>query len=72
MSPILLDMDIGGMTVEVEPPHQYYITFCCNRGAVWHNGMGVCMKQRCATEFPYVKKFYPLTFNDICWTFMEK
>ena len=34
----------GVMAVEVEPSHQYSITFCCcvtdgSRGALWQNGM---------------------------------
>ena len=50
MSPILLcwptmsEVDVGSMAVEVEPYHQYSITFCCcasdgSRGAVWQNGV---------------------------------
>ena len=46
MPPILLcwhmmsEADVGGMTVEIEPSHQYSITFCCHatddmRGTVW-------------------------------------
>jgi len=36
------EMDFGGMAAEVEPSHQYSITFCScvtdgNRGAVWQN-----------------------------------
>ena len=42
--PMISDTNIGGMAVEVEPSHQYFITFCCcetdgSRGAVWHNGV---------------------------------
>ena len=51
MPPILLcwhttlEADVGGMAAEVEPSHQYPITFCCrvkddSRGAVWQNGIG--------------------------------
>ena len=37
--PMMSEVDADGMAVEVEPPHQYSITFCCNvtngsRGAV--------------------------------------
>jgi len=37
------EADADGMTVEVEPSHQYSIKFCCrvtdvSRGAVWQNG----------------------------------
>ena len=49
-SPILLcwptmsEAGVGGMAVEVEPPHQYSIPFCCyatngSRRAVWQNGI---------------------------------
>jgi len=35
---MVLEVDVGGMAVEVEPFHQYSITFCChvtdgNRGS---------------------------------------
>ena len=38
------EVDGGGVAVEVEPSHQYPITFCCcvtdgSRGAVWQNGI---------------------------------
>ena len=37
--PMTLGADVGGLTVEVEPSHQYSVTFCCrvtdgSRGAV--------------------------------------
>jgi len=37
--PTTPEADGGGMGVEVEPPHQYFITFCCcitdgSKGAV--------------------------------------
>ncbi|MEQ5146204.1 hypothetical protein ABN231_18085 [Proteus mirabilis] len=37
--PTTSEVDVGGMAVEVEPSHQYSITFCCcvtdgSRGAV--------------------------------------
>jgi len=42
--PMALETDAGDTAVEVEPPHQYSITFCCHmtdgsRGAVWQNGI---------------------------------
>ena len=42
--PTTSEADVGGMAVEVEPSHQYSITFCCcvtdgSRGAVWQNGV---------------------------------
>ena len=50
MPPILLswsvmsEADVAGMAVEVEPSHQYSVTFCCcvtdcSRGAIWPNGV---------------------------------
>ena len=35
------EADVGHLAIEVEPSHQYSITFCCcamdgSRGAVWH------------------------------------
>ena len=27
--PIVFEADVGGMAVEVEPSHRYFITFCC-------------------------------------------
>ena len=38
------EADVGSMTVEVEPSHQYSIIFCCHvtdgsREAVWQNGV---------------------------------
>ena len=42
--PMMSEADVGGMAVEVEPSHQYSITFCCyvtdgSRGAVWQNAI---------------------------------
>ena len=42
--PMVSEVDVGGMALEVEPSHQYPITCCCHatdgsRGAVWHNGV---------------------------------
>ena len=39
------EVDVGGMTVEVEPSHQYSVTFRYrvtdgSRGAAWHNSVG--------------------------------
>ena len=41
--PVMKEVDIGGMAVEVEPSLQFSITFCClamdgGRGAVRQNG----------------------------------
>ena len=30
----------------------------------------MCMKQRCGTEFLHAEKIHPLTFINICWTFL--
>ena len=65
--------DIGGMAVEVEPSHQYSITFCwCvtdgSRGAVRQNGsdVGVEMKQRGMIEFLHVEHMAPT------WALVER
>jgi len=28
--PTLSEVDVGGMAVEIEPFHQYSVTFCCH------------------------------------------
>ena len=64
------EVDVGDMTVEVEPSHQYSITFCCHvtdgsREAVSQNSdMDMSMEQRCGIEFLYVEKMAP---TDIHW-----
>ena len=42
--PMILEADVVGMAVKVEPSHQYSITSCCcvtdgSRGTVWQNGI---------------------------------
>ena len=42
--PMTSQAGVGGMAMEAEPSHQYFITFCCcatdgSRGAVWQNGV---------------------------------
>ena len=69
MPPILLywptvsEVDVGDMAIEVEPSHQYSLTYCCcvsdgSRGQ--SNKMvpdtEVWMKQRCVTEFLCAEK----------------
>ena len=39
----MLEVDVGGMAVEIEPSHQYPVPCCCrvtdgSRGSVWQNG----------------------------------
>ena len=54
----------GGMTIEVEPSHQYSVTFCCcrtngSRGAVWSSivsDMEVHAKHRCVIELLHAEK----------------
>jgi hypothetical protein len=80
MPPVLLcwsttsEVDVGDMTVEVEPSRQYAVKFCCHatddsRRAVWHGseyGAKVC------NWIPsYKKKLHPVTLIDACWTFTE-
>ena len=77
MLPILLsqpttsEVDVGGMAVEVEPSHQYVMTFCCcatdgSRGAIWPNGVlhGIASEVKCIIEFLHVEKMTP---TDIHW-----
>jgi len=65
------ETDVGRMAVEVEPSHQYSLTFCCcvtdgSRGVVWQkvSDVEVGMKQRRVTEFLHVEKMAPI---DIHW-----
>ena len=42
--PVMSEVDVGGMAVQVEPSHQYSVTFRYrvtdgSRGAAWHNGI---------------------------------
>ena len=75
---MISEVDVGGMTVEIEPSIQYSITICCcvtdgSRGAVWHNGIwhGSAMKQGCVTEFLHTeKKWHPLVSIYAFWMFM--
>ena len=67
--------NVGGMAVEVEPSHQYPVTFCCcvtdvSRGAVWQNGsdVEVQMEQRVGIEFPHAERIAPI---DIHWCLLN-
>ena len=62
--PTTSEADTGGLVVEVEPSHQYPITFClsCDR---WQQRGGqkkimsdveMCMKQMCVIEFFHAEK----------------
>jgi len=62
---------VSGLAVQVEPSHQYPITFCCqvtdgSRGALWHNTIwhGSACEEKCATEFLHAEKMAP---TDIHW-----
>jgi len=67
--PTVSEVDAGGIAVEVEPFHQYFVTFCCcvtdgSRGAVWHNGIwhGSADEAKvCHWNSASRKKWYPLT-----------
>ena len=74
--PTLSQVDVCSMTVEVEPLHQYSITFCCcatngSRGAVWQNAIwhGMCMKQKCGVDFLHAEKitYWPSLMLAECW-----
>jgi hypothetical protein len=67
----MLEVDAGGIAVEVEPPCQWFVCFV----ATWWTAaeeqpgkmasdMEVNKKQRCVTEFLYAEKI----FIDACWT----
>ena len=56
--PTMSETDVGGMAVEVEPSHQYSITYCCGcqvaadrQSDKMASNVEVCMKQRCGIEF---------------------
>ena len=76
--PPVSEVDAGGMAVEVEPSHQYSITYCCHvtdgsRGAAWQNGIwhgSVYEAEGCYWIPLCRKKWHPLTFI-ACRTFME-
>ena len=64
MPPILLcgptmsEVDVGGMTVELEPSQQNSVTFdCCVTDG---SREAVCMKQRCSTESLHAEKIAPI------------
>jgi len=64
MPPILLcgptmsEVDVGGMTVELEPSQQNSVTFdCCVTDG---SREAVCMKQRCSTEYLHAEKIAPI------------
>ena len=64
--PPMSEADAGGMAMEVEPSHQYSVTFCCgvtdgSRGEVWPNSVDteVHVEQRYVTEFFHLEKITP-------------
>ena len=67
--PMMSEVGVGDMAVQVEPPHQYPITCCLvtdgSRGAVWKiaSDMEVCVIQRCGTEALHVEKIAPTDIN---------
>ena len=85
MPPILLcwptttEVDVDGMTVEVELSHQPPITFCCSMtngstGEIWQNVVwhaSVYEAKLCHWISPCIKKWHSPTFTNICWTLME-
>lgn len=74
------EVDVGTMTVEIEPSWQYFIKFCCLETSASRGRQSdklvfdteVCMKQRYRIEFLHaIKKLHPLTFTDTWQTFVE-
>ena len=60
---MLADVD-GGMAVEVEPSHQYSITFYVTdvtegQSDKMASDMEACMKHRCVNEFFHAEKMAP-------------
>jgi len=83
MPPVLLcwlTMSVDGMEVEVEPSHQYSITFCCcetdsSRGAIWQmaswHGNALWSKGMELNSSMWKKKWHPLPFIVTFWVFIE-
>jgi len=68
--PMILEVNVGGMSAEVEFSHQYSITFCCqgtdgSRGAVWH---GSAYKQRGVIKYFHEEK---KALVDIHWCLLN-
>ena len=76
MPPILLywatvpDVDGGGMAVEVKPSCQYYMLLLCDirqqrkgQSNKMASDMGVCMNQKCGTEFLHAEKMAPISIH---------
>ena len=71
--PAVTDVDVGGIALDVEPSHQYSVTFCypvtdSSRGAVWQNGIwhGSAYEAKVWNWIPTCrKKLHPLTFTDL-------
>ena len=61
--PTTSEADVGGMTMEVEPSHQYFTTFCCHvideASDRLASDMEVHMKPKCEAEFLHVEKMAP-------------
>ena len=64
-----------GMAIEVEPFHQYFITFCCHmtdgsRGVVWQNDIwcGSMDEAKVRNWIPPCRK---ITSTDIHWQFLN-
>jgi len=69
------EADIGGMAVEIDPSHQYSITFCCHvtddyRGMVWQSGIwhGSVYEAKVCHWIPPGRKFAP---TDIHWQLLN-
>ena len=61
--PMTSEVDAGGMAVEVEHSHQYFITFCCcvtdgssGQSVRMVSDMEAWIEQRCGMEFLHADK----------------
>jgi len=75
----MLEVDVGGMAVEVEPSRHCFVTHCCcvtdgSRRALWQNGIGhgrVDEAKGCHWIPPYRKKngtrYHSMTFAARLW-----
>jgi len=76
--PTISEVDNVGMAVEVEPSHQYSVTFRCHetwqqRGSLtkWCLTWKRIGNKWVSLNSSMHKKWHPLTFTDACWMLIE-